>query len=1080
MASQAITMSEQESACDVQVAQQKTEQGASTHVEAQPETVGADDMCSPTKSGRPGQPQMANTPDTELEYPEEWDADVEQDKHKSKQSKSARAKAQRTCKNPLDPKSIWEHTKDCPDKRCVGCKKLHTTWTQLVKHYEQSHAVKKASMQGSYIHSQHLIERNGGLVMSDLEAQYVDVDPDNDKQFICRACTPPISLSKYSVVSHMVGHKVDEKVIKTWLVWQDRTSMKNHAKNIARVRQAIELREQPQQVDDDVAAPEQKPAESNTLVQSTGQHEETLCGKDAQQKPEMGNTKTSQAQVGSQLQSIQPMDEPKQEPEPLSQQEKQDPTCDVGANSTNSIESQGSQGGSPHVTPSPAPNAEFVSTSPHPAVQVQESNPAMQQFISLLNDVKKGLSKDPEVAWPAKMELKPVIKEWIGTDDFGEKYPFQYTLLDHPAYFKYLEDTLGESTRAGRAMHIGRLFSALLVPAVDANAAEPFCQLGEHCAQWSPLQLLIGMQKHRIADELKGTHLFAHSKNWTTKLLTGLDCLIEYEKKVCRSKGFDQCEKVLCRLQDDLEAYHYKSYQAKNAAGKARNRKDAQRIKAMPDNDNIKLSCRDAMIMLHLLSQRWSGKSRAQIPVKEKALANTLLIGIIHLNGHAGRSGEWEHMLAEHVDTQLGKGLDYLICTKYKTSETYGELAKYLAPGTVAAIQVYKKLPPGSSDKFLKPAVEEVDQVSISHYLRRFGEIFWQKYQHPTSNLLRKKLHVELKKQCRDERVLKLLSVIDAHSQGVAEAVYCVKDPADDAELAKAAFKQAMGPPVEWPSEDIIKEEGSTMYKKMMVLLSKPDSSFKEPQPGEDNIDSDTEPAGKEYTELFVGYKMWLQGKALDPVLGWDSDLEGPLPLADAPTTNTKNDSAGSGTPLQDGTSQSADKASDALAPITDDMDSESWPEQLTSSQEHKKESKSGHKEKHPSKKEKKDKKHKHRSSKTKQELRATKLDMVLRNDIESDISLDDISDIAPYQPVPGQKNPIEDAWAQWAIAKCEFHRQKHSSRPTTSWIRTRLWAAGVKRKMWYRFTNPDGLRNRITQYYKEFNPDLVKKKQCL
>lgn len=47
---------------------------------------------------------------------------------------------------------------------------------------------------------------------------------------------------------------------------------------------------------------------------------------------------------------------------------------------------------------------------------------------------------------------------------------------------------------------------------------------------------------------------------------------------------------------------------------------------------------------------------------KMRALANVNMIGIIHYNGYAGRSGEWANMKRAHVVEQLDAGKNFLVC----------------------------------------------------------------------------------------------------------------------------------------------------------------------------------------------------------------------------------------------------------------------------------------------------------------------------------------------------------------------------------------------------------------------------------
>ena len=63
--------------------------------------------------------------------------------------------------------------------------------------------------------------------------------------------------------------------------------------------------------------------------------------------------------------------------------------------------------------------------------------------------------------------------------------------------------------------------------------------------------------------------------------------------------------------------------------------------------------------------------------------ALTAMVGIIFAGGFAGRPGEWEAMLLSLVQHQLHHNKDFLICPYHKSFWKYGELGKYIPPGTL-------------------------------------------------------------------------------------------------------------------------------------------------------------------------------------------------------------------------------------------------------------------------------------------------------------------------------------------------------------------------------------------------------------
>ena len=89
---------------------------------------------------------------------------------------------------------------------------------------------------------------------------------------------------------------------------------------------------------------------------------------------------------------------------------------------------------------------------------------------------------------------------------------------------------------------------------------------------------------------------------------------------------------------------------------------------------------------------------------------------------------------------------------------------------------------------FLPSARDDVGNVNIPQYLRRFAELFiHRKYTFPTVNLLRKWYHSVLVRLARTEGgLLEVMKKLDGHSVGVAVNHYVLMTPADDANLAKA------------------------------------------------------------------------------------------------------------------------------------------------------------------------------------------------------------------------------------------------------------------------------------------------------
>lgn len=177
------------------------------------------------------------------------------------------------------------------------------------------------------------------------------------------------------------------------------------------------------------------------------------------------------------------------------------------------------------------------------------------------------------------------------------------------------------------------------------------------------------------------------------------------------------------------------------------------------------------------------------LPKAAQAQATACMVGIIYLSGIRGRKYEWERMSEKHVARQLEEEHDYLVCEQQKTAHVYVSLAKWIAPGTLAAMKKYLGLPRNtSSTKFLIRADGSADTMSLPNYVRRFCEAFLPTAAtHPTVSLLRKWYHTRIAQLARTEDgLLNMFKTVERRSTEVAQRHSVLKTPADDAKLAKA------------------------------------------------------------------------------------------------------------------------------------------------------------------------------------------------------------------------------------------------------------------------------------------------------
>jgi hypothetical protein len=303
---------------------------------------------------------------------------------------------------------------------------------------------------------------------------------------------------------------------------------------------------------------------------------------------------------------------------------------------------------------------------------------------------------------------------------------------------------------------------------------------------------------------------------WCRKMLAALTSFCTYQILVCERKNWVECSRRIKLMRDEiLPVYKTRCQKEKKLASARKHNTDRIRLQNYPEQQVVQAAVREAMLYIGRLAMDMEGHQ--QLTTSQRSAATTALVGIIHYNSFAGRVGEWQHMLKEHVKSQIEKGLNYLECEPdhYKTGDCYGYLAKYIPPGTVEAFKAYLKLPGHDSPRFLKPLGTEQDTASVSKYLKKFGSLYMQLTDPPNSNLIRKQYHTLLLRYSMQGKVMKLLSKVDAHSERVAKQIYCTMTLADDAELGKMLHEFLFGEPVEWPTHDAIAAMGEQAISKL-------------------------------------------------------------------------------------------------------------------------------------------------------------------------------------------------------------------------------------------------------------------------
>ena len=299
---------------------------------------------------------------------------------------------------------------------------------------------------------------------------------------------------------------------------------------------------------------------------------------------------------------------------------------------------------------------------------------------------------------------------------------------------------------------------------------------------------------------------------WTSKFISALKVLCELhisnlnkEQLLSNDKRLGKHKVAIEQLLLELKAGFTKRVKiAKEKSLIERKGIDRKRIATFVV-DVFKEAVRKAMIVLQFIHSTYSRAAR--MPSHIIAEATTCIVGILALNGFFGRNMEWEILSFEHIKEQFDKCLDFIVCSVHKTSSTYGDLAKWFAPGSIIAALRYMELPRRAHVvTFLCPAFASTRRVSVPTYLRRFSELYLSECEvFPTVNLLRKWYHTVLNRMVSDKaRLQALFQSIDPHRGTTQEKHYVLTGPEDDARLAKQMVAAMMGDTVPWPSQEAL------------------------------------------------------------------------------------------------------------------------------------------------------------------------------------------------------------------------------------------------------------------------------------
>lgn len=317
-----------------------------------------------------------------------------------------------------------------------------------------------------------------------------------------------------------------------------------------------------------------------------------------------------------------------------------------------------------------------------------------------------------------------------------------------------------------------------------------------------PKGVLCQCLSENIITELKELPVMHKMYSWPKAIMVALDHYLTFLMIKCNRERPRQTEtrQTLLELQEEVvQGYKGEDNDQRKVQTADKKRRDTRRLQEQwPSTDLIKAAVKQAMVDLYYCVQIYTGGK------DQLALMNKLMIGIIQYNEYAGRTKEWRTLSAAHVAEQFANGKHVLVCRDHKTAQIYGDVGKPLSPGTKKAMQVYDSAFQGDharkDDLFFQPC--QGKEISISYYLRAFGEESFPEIRAPNSNLLRKQFTTVTMRHAKQNKCFEMLRAYDKHGKETMQKHYICESAEEDAEYGSFIFKEVYGEPVPWPADE--------------------------------------------------------------------------------------------------------------------------------------------------------------------------------------------------------------------------------------------------------------------------------------
>ena len=237
--------------------------------------------------------------------------------------------------------------------------------------------------------------------------------------------------------------------------------------------------------------------------------------------------------------------------------------------------------------------------------------------------------------------------------------------IDMPDFMLYLQTGAcldNAQTRKDYVMWMQRFFSM-----VEITGAEPL----SHVA-------LVAIHKQKIIEQLRVLPILAGVESYDRKLYTALNHYVSFMLKVSDDNEDNITSQHLGRMSRSFVAWKKQVGNTKTKKNACRYNYDALRTRDFLAQGWAAIKLGITLAMIDLWGIYTEHHADESLSPHLRGIANTIIIGIIYLNGFAGRLQEWANLTVKQIKQMLKKNRRWFTPTDYKTNHKYGHLAKLL------------------------------------------------------------------------------------------------------------------------------------------------------------------------------------------------------------------------------------------------------------------------------------------------------------------------------------------------------------------------------------------------------------------